>query len=389
MRYGKLQQLTIFMAALAIAAPTRAEVRIGLAAPLTGNAAWAGGDTVEGAEIAVADLNAQGGVLGERVELITVDDYCDGEQAVAAASKLLADGVVMVFGHQCSGAAIPASKLYANAGVLMVSTFATNPRLTEQGFRNVFRVVGRDDVQGEIAAELLAERWGDQPIAILHDGEAYGEGLAAETKKGLNRRGVTEAMFDEIAPEQTDYFDIIEQMKDEEIAVLYYGGYAPEAAVIIRQARSSGHDLQLVSGDGLGNEDFALIAGSAADGALMTLAPGPACRSGSGDGGGAARPPARLHCIRRGSGLGSSGRDSGHVRDRSRRRRAAQGRVRDGARPHRLRRQGRRDRLRHLRLVPVARRRLRARGTRQADEVSPWAKKLPDTSSPRTATPCC
>jgi branched-chain amino acid transport system substrate-binding protein len=275
MRYGKLQQLTIFMAALAIAAPTRAEVRIGLAAPLTGNAAWAGGDTVEGAEIAVADLNAQGGVLGERVELITVDDYCDGEQAVAAASKLLADGVVMVFGHQCSGAAIPASKLYADADVLMVSTFATNPRLTEQGFRNVFRVVGRDDVQGEIAAELLAERWGDQPIAILHDGEAYGEGLAAETKKGLNRRGVTEAMFDEIAPEQTDYFDIIEQMKDEEIAVLYYGGYAPEAAVIIRQARSSGHDLQLVSGDGLGNEDFALIAGSAADGALMTLAPGP------------------------------------------------------------------------------------------------------------------
>jgi branched-chain amino acid transport system substrate-binding protein len=256
-------------------APARAEVRIGLAAPLTGNAAWAGGETVEGAEIAVADLNQKGGVLGEKIAMITVDDYCDGEQAVAATNKLIASDVAMVFGHQCSGAAIPASKLYARAGILMISTFATNPKLTEQGFWNVFRVVGRDDVQGEIAAELLAERWGDQAIAILHDGEAYGEGLAEETKTALNRRGVTETMFDEIAAAQADYFDIIEQMKSDGITVLYYGGYAPEAAVIIRQARSSGYDLQLVSGDGLGNEDFALIAGSAGDGALMTLVPDP------------------------------------------------------------------------------------------------------------------
>jgi len=275
MRYGKLQLLTVFSAALTIGAPTRAEVRIGLAAPLTGNVAWPGGETVEGAEIAVADLNQKGGVLGEQIVMITVDDYCDGEQAVAAANKLIASDVVMAFGHQCSGAAIPASQLYAEAGILMISTLATNPMLTEQGFWNVFRVVGRDDVQGEIAAELLAERWGHQAIAIVHDGEAYGEGLAEETKKGLNRRGVREAMFEEIAPAQVDYFDLIEQMKRHGIAVLYYGGYAPEAAVIMRQARSSGFDLQLVSGDGLGNEDFALIAGSAADGALMTLVPDP------------------------------------------------------------------------------------------------------------------
>jgi branched-chain amino acid transport system substrate-binding protein len=139
----------------------------------------------------------------------------------------------------------------------------------------VFRVVGRNDVQGEIAADLLAERWGNQRIAILHDGEAYGEGLAKETKKGLNQRGVRGAVYDEIVPGQADYFNIIEQMKRREIAVLYYGGYAPEAAVIIRQARDSGYDLKLVSGDGLGTEDFALIAGPAADGALMTLVPDP------------------------------------------------------------------------------------------------------------------
>ncbi len=258
---------------------SQAEVRIGLAAPLTGTLAWAGGETQEGAEVAVSDLNQKGGVLGERIELIKADDYCDGEQAVAAANKLVAERVVVVFGHQCSGAAIPASKVYAQARILLISTFATNPKLTEQGFPNVFRVVGRDDVQGKIAAGLLAERWGAAPIAILHDGQAYGKGLAEETKQGLNQRGVTEALFDAIVPGRSDYFDMIERMRAAGVAVLYYGGYAPEAALIIRQARSADYDLQLVSGDGLGNEVFGLIAGPAADGAMMTQVPAPGANS--------------------------------------------------------------------------------------------------------------
>jgi branched-chain amino acid transport system substrate-binding protein len=265
------------------AARAHAEVRIGLAAPLTGNLAWAGVQTLEGAEIAVADFNAQGGVLGEPIEMIVADDFCDREQAVAAVNKLLADEVVMVFGHQCSGAALPASKIYADAGTLMISNFATNPKLTEQGFRNVFRVVGRDDVQGKVAAELLAERWANQPIAILHDGEAYGKGLAEEAKKRLNERGVTEALFREVAAENRDYFDVIAQMRAAGVAVLYYGGYAPQAALIMRQARSTDYDLQLVSGDGLGNEDFGLIAGPAADGAMMTQVPNPAANPGAAD----------------------------------------------------------------------------------------------------------
>ena len=154
-----------------------------------------------GAELAVADLNAKGGVLGEQIELITVDDYCDGEQAVAAANKLVADGVVAVVRPPVLGRRDPrVEDLYEAAGVLMISTFATNPKLTEQGFANVFRVVGRDDLQGRIAGDLLAERWGDKPIAILHDGQAYGKGLAEETKKRLNERGIAEAMFEAIEP---------------------------------------------------------------------------------------------------------------------------------------------------------------------------------------------
>jgi branched-chain amino acid transport system substrate-binding protein len=167
-----------------------AEVRIGLAAPLTGPYAWGGAWTRGNVEEAVADLNAGGGVLGEPIEVIVADDYCDGEQAVAAAKKLVADRVVAVFSHQCSGAAIPASEVYAAAGIPMISTGATNPKLTEQGHSNVFRVVGRDDVQARMAAELLARRWGDRRIAVLHDGQAYGQSLAEQTRKQLNARGV-------------------------------------------------------------------------------------------------------------------------------------------------------------------------------------------------------
>jgi branched-chain amino acid transport system substrate-binding protein len=209
----KLERLVVYAAAVfaivTAAPPIRAEVRLGVAAALTGPMAWAGASTLEGAEIAVADLNEAGGVLGEQIEMIPADDYCDGAQAVAAAKKLVEAEVVAALGHDCSGAALPASEIYADAGMLMISTFATNPTLTEKGFTNVFRMVGRDDVQSEIAAELLAERWGNQPIAILHDGEPYGKGLAEETKKRLNERGIAETLFEAIEPGMADYSDVV------------------------------------------------------------------------------------------------------------------------------------------------------------------------------------
>jgi branched-chain amino acid transport system substrate-binding protein len=288
----KLLGLLCFM--LTTTTPAYAEVRIGLAAPMTGPNAWAGDRTEEGAKLAVADLNAKGGVLGKQIEMITADDYCDGAQAVAAANKLVAAGVVAVFGHQCSGAAIPASKIYADEGILMISNGATNPKLTEQGFPNVFRVIGRDDVQGRIAGDLLADRWGSKPIAILHDGQAYGKGLAEETEKRLNERGIGEAMFEAIEPGKPDYWDIVQEMRSKGIEVLYFGGYMHEAALIIRQAREHGYGLQLVGGDGISDEDFGLIAGPASDGTLMTLYPwpsGPEAAALTAKFSGASRPP--------------------------------------------------------------------------------------------------
>jgi branched-chain amino acid transport system substrate-binding protein len=276
MRRSTCKLLGLLGVTLLTAAPADAEVRIGLAAPLTGPMGWAGGDTERGAEVAVADLNEKGGVLGQQIELITVDDYCDGEQAVAAANKLVAARVVAVFGHQCSGAAIPASTVYTDAELLMMSTFATNPKLTDQGLANVFRVVGRDDFQGGIAGDLLAERWGNKRIAILHDGRAYGRGLAEETRKQLNERGVTAVMFEGIEPGKPDYWNVVEKMRSMGVEVVYFGGYQHEAALIIRQAGEHGYQLQLVAGDGISNEDFGLIAGPASDGTLMTYPSVPA-----------------------------------------------------------------------------------------------------------------
>jgi branched-chain amino acid transport system substrate-binding protein len=170
----------------------------------------------------------------------------------------------------CSGAAIPTAPLYDAAGVIVMSPSATNPRLTDEGRANVFRVVGRDDQQGIIAGNYLADKWSEKKIAIMHDGEAYGRGLAEETKKTLNARGVREAMFEQIAPGLVDYFEVVEKIQATDVDVLYYAGYPPEAGLLIRQLRDRGDDLQLVSADGINTEDFWLIAGPAGEGTLFT-----------------------------------------------------------------------------------------------------------------------
>jgi branched-chain amino acid transport system substrate-binding protein len=262
--------VTVVLAIVTAASPTQADVLIGNASPLTGPISWIGAHYLVGTELAVADLNAQGGVLGEQVRLISVDDACDTEQAVAAAQKLISDGVTFVVGHVCSGAAIAAAPLYEAAGVIMISASATNPRLTEEGRANVFRVVGRDDQQGIIAGNYLAEHWGENRIAILHDGEPYGAGIAAETRKQLSERGVSEVLYEQITPGQVDYSDVVSRLAAAGADVVYYGGYVPEAGLLIRQARDRDYDVQLVSADGLSSEDFWLIAGTAGEGTLFT-----------------------------------------------------------------------------------------------------------------------
>ena len=260
------------LAALAASAAdhARADIPIGFNSALTGPYAWVGEPPLAGIELAVADLNAKGGVLGEPLELIVVDDGCNAELATLAAEKLVSGAVAVAFGATCSGAAIPASKVYGRAGILMIEAAATNPRLTEESDGNVFRIVGRDDRQGTIAGDYLADRWRDSKIAIVHDNSAYGQGLAEEVKKRLNHRGISEALFATYQAEALDYSDLLDQLSAASIEVLYVGGYSPEAGLIIRQARDRKYSVQLVAGDSLSTGEFWLVAGPAGEGALFT-----------------------------------------------------------------------------------------------------------------------
>ena len=251
----------------------QAQVKVGVAGPMSGQYSWFGEQMERGAELAVEDLNANGGVLGEEVELIVGDDACDPKQAVAVAKQFIAEGVTFVAGHWCSSSSIPAAKLYGKAGILMITPASTNPKLTDEGGANVFRLSGRDDEQGVVAGNYLAENWDAKKIAFLHDGTTYGKDLADATRKQLNKRGVTEAMYEAFAPGQESYFAIVSKMKDEDIDVFYLGGYSTEAALMIRQARDIGYEVQLVSGDALTSEEFGMVAGDAAEGTLITFFP--------------------------------------------------------------------------------------------------------------------
>jgi branched-chain amino acid transport system substrate-binding protein len=250
--------------------PVRAEVVIGMAGPLTGKNGWFGEQMERGAAQAVADLNAAGGVLGEQVRLITADDYCDPEQTIAAARKLVSDGVIFVVGHHCSHSSIPASAVYEAAGVLQISPSSTNPMLTELGRANVFRVINRDDVEGMMAAQYLADRWPGEKIAILHDNTTFGKGVAEETKKQLNNLGLTEAIYQAYAPGRNNYGAEVDRLQAAGIAAVFIGGYHTEIALMARAARDRGYPIQLVTGVTLASEDFGLIAGAAAEGALFT-----------------------------------------------------------------------------------------------------------------------
>ena len=267
--------IAAFAWAASSAAPAQAEILIGLAGPMSGEKAWRGEQLRQGAQMAVADINAAGGVLGERVRLIVADDACDPEQAVAVAHKMVADGVIFVDGHNCSSASIAASKIYEAAGILQISPSSTNPKFTDEGGANVFRVCGRDDQQGIVAGNYLADNWAEKKIAIVHDGSTYGKGLADITRSQLNKRGVTETVVGTYEAGAMDFSGLVSELKEKEIGVVYVGGYASDASLLIREARDSGSALQLVSGDAMTTEEFWLTAGSAGEGSLFTFGPDP------------------------------------------------------------------------------------------------------------------
>ncbi|TDH63279.1 branched-chain amino acid ABC transporter substrate-binding protein [Dankookia rubra] len=246
-------------------------IRIACAGPLTGSNAAAGDQMKIGAQQAVADFNAAGGVLGRQLVLELGDDACDPRQAVSVANQMAGRKVAMVAGHYCSGSSIPASKVYAEEGVLQISPASTNPKYTDEGSWNTFRVCGRDDQQGQVAGAYIAKTFPGRKVAILHDNQAYGKGLAEETKKSLNAAGQNEVLFSAYTPGERDYSALVSRMKEAGVQVMYIGGYYTEAGLILRQAKEQGMAVTMIGGDALVTKDFWQITGATGEGTLMTF----------------------------------------------------------------------------------------------------------------------
>jgi len=252
-----------------------ADITIATAGPMTGQYASFGAQMKAGAEQAVEDLNAKGGVLGQKLTLEIGDDACDPKQAVAVANQMVNKGIKLMAGHFCSGSSIPASAVYNEEGILQISPASTNPKLTDQGLDNVFRTCGRDDQQGQVAGAFLAKKFNGKKIAIIHDKTAYGKGLADETRKYLNQAGGKEAMYEAYTAGEKDYSALVSKLKQAGIDVLYVGGYHTEAGLIVRQMRDQGMKTVLVSGDALVTDEYWAITGDAGEGTLMTFSPDP------------------------------------------------------------------------------------------------------------------
>lgn len=258
----------VAIAALAGPRDAVAEILVGYAGPLTGETALGSEGIQNGVELAVAELNAVGGVLGQKVTLDLADDYCDAEQALAAARKLVADGVAVVIGHICSGTAIPASLIYEAAGIPLIA-LAANPVLTGRGLRLTLRVAPRDDVNAEFSAEHMVRQLGAKRIAIVHDSRVYGRGLAEMTRRYLEELGTPPVLFEAAQPGQLVFADLIQRLRGAEIDVLYYGGYPREIGLLRRQMGEAGFNPVTITSGANSSEEYDLIAGKAAEGTLV------------------------------------------------------------------------------------------------------------------------
>jgi len=260
---------------LVFAGTAQAQIKLGVAGPLTGGSAAFGAQLKNGVEQAVEDINAAGGILGQKIMLSVGDDRADPKEGVSVANKLASDGVKFVIGHFNSGVTIPASDVYQENGIVAITPAATNPNVTDRKLWNMFRVCGRDDQQGGIAGSIIAAKFKGKRVAIIHDKTTYGQGLANETKKAMNAKGVKEVMFEGVNKDDKDFTALVSKIKTARPDLVYWGGLHDTGGLIVRQMRDQGVKAPLMGGDGITDDEFAAIAGPGAEGTLMTFSPDP------------------------------------------------------------------------------------------------------------------
>jgi branched-chain amino acid transport system substrate-binding protein len=233
------------------------KIYIGLATPLSGAQSVFGEDQLNAAKLAVQEANAKGGIKGRQVEIVEGDDQADPKQAAIVAQKLVStEGLLGVVGHFNSGSSIPASATYNRADLTMISPGSTNPKLTDQGFKNVFRVVGRDDQQGEVIGKYAVDTLKAKVIVVLHDKTAYGQGLAEFFKKTVEAGGAKVVYFEGVTQGDKDFRAVLTKIKGLNPDALFFGGVFTESGLIASQARQVGITANFLSGDGSKEESF-------------------------------------------------------------------------------------------------------------------------------------
>jgi branched-chain amino acid transport system substrate-binding protein len=259
----------------ALAGTASAQVKFGMAGPITGPSAATGAQMKNGVDQAAEDINKTGGILGQKITVEYGDDVSDPKQGVSVANKFAGDGVKFVIGNYNSGVTIPSSEVYQENGILEITPASTNPTVTERKMWNIFRVCGRDDQQGKVAGTYILKHFKGKKIAVVHDKTTYGKGLADEMKKAINAGGMKEVLYEGINTGEKDYSALVSKIKQSGADLVYFGGLYTEGGLIVRQMRDQGVKAPLMGGDGITSDEFASVGGPGVEGTLMTYGPDP------------------------------------------------------------------------------------------------------------------
>lgn len=271
----KLMQAALLASALGATPALAQDISIAVVGPMTGQLANIGDQFKQGANAAAAAINEKGGVNGRKINIVIEDDVCDPKQAVSVANRIAAEGIKFVDGHACSGSSIPASAVYAENGILMMSPASSNPEMTDaaaaKGWPTIMRLYTRDDGQGAFIGPWIAKKFAGKNVAVLHDKSAYGQGVADMVKAKMNENGLKEVFYDGINAGEKDYNVLVTKLKDLKADVVYFGGYHPEAGLILRQAAEQGYKFQLIMPDSIASPEFWQVAGPAGEGTMFVF----------------------------------------------------------------------------------------------------------------------
>jgi branched-chain amino acid transport system substrate-binding protein len=263
-----LMTLFVFFSGTAFAADT---IKLGVAGAHSGDLASYGIPSLNAAKLVVGDVNAKGGILGKKVEILPVDDVCKPEVAANVASKLVSDKANVVLGHICSGATKAALNTYKDAKLITMSPSATNVDLTKSGeYPNFFRTISPDDAQAKLEVDFALNKLKVKKVAIVHDKGDYGKGLAEFAKADFEKRGIKPVLFEGITPGAVDYSAIVQKIKNSGADAVIYGGYHPEAAKIVTAMKKKKMKTFLISDDGVKDDTFIKVAGEFAEGVYAT-----------------------------------------------------------------------------------------------------------------------